>query len=348
MSLEIKIRNLFNEGRSVDEVMETLLDLSASPKISKMELHSIAQFFVISGYHKEFFRQFPRRFSEKKHIAWLQFTEILLLNNIQMSQKIINAIYEGVSQLNTINNLALNKKWTLYDDRLVIVRKKIWGEKLASLIKVKDSLKQKIAFYKSNRLVDEEKKSYQKYLKLFPTDSSIEEEYKEFKERIARSIVNKKMETKGIKEITHNTTSPLSSEESQLADIIYKECEHKIVDNPNLGYDLAIMFVFFEQNHFALKLFETLKPELRVMLLKLEVLVLARDFFSALAFIDEIEDKFNDNGEISFALVYAKAKIFISLKQKSRAASLLKSIQKVRPNYRSVNSLLQQVMGDEE
>ncbi len=349
MSIELRIRNMMNEHRHMDEIVEMLLNTSASSKVQKSDLSTIAQFFVNSGYHKEYFRQFPRRFYEQSGITWTHFVEILLRQNIDIPNKVIEAIREGCEKTKSQENLCLNKKWLSVDDSLEPTRQKLWESKKNNQEKTRQIMIQKIHFFRTQRLLSDEKKAFAKFKEMFPNDDTLNSLYEEFKERQARSVVNRRNEENKFRKLKETDSQPISLEEKKIVDVVYNYCEVLTDLSSSDLHNLSIMFTNFEQYSYALNILNRInRPQIEDLLLKLELLMLSENYFEVLTHIEEIEKDYYENVEINFGLVYSKAQAYNFLNQKAKAANLLRSIVKLRPNYRSAQSLLNSIVEESE
>jgi tetratricopeptide (TPR) repeat protein len=76
--------------------------------------------------------------------------------------------------------------------------------------------------------------------------------------------------------------------------------------------------------------------------LRAELLVHARRFVEGLEHLKHLEVRYVDDPETSFAVSYLKAQCLQELGQKDAALEILKSIVRVRPNYRSAHALIQE------
>lgn len=346
MSIELRIRNMMNENRDPLEIVDAMLNLSANSRISSQDLKSIAQYLILSGHHREYFRQFPRRFFEKKNITWPHFVEILLQQKVELNNKWIHAIYEGAEETRSLESLSLNFKWSIYDNRMVPVREELWKKMYSQLEIIKKKMIQKIHYLQSQRIISEEKKAFQKFLNMFPEDTSLKPLYDEFKEREARAIVNKKIEEKKYKEIPNIEVESLTQGEEELAKVILKECIELSRRHSSLVYDFAIMFLEFEYFQGAIELMKLIQApsSLRNESLKIEVLYVSENYYDLLSHIEELEKHFSHEVDFSFGLVYYKALCYHKLNQKAAAVALLNGLLKIRPDYRSASTLLNQIL----
>lgn len=348
MSIELSIRNMMNNHYDFEDIIEMLLNQSVSRRITKEELISIANFFVHSGMHKDYFRQFSRRFGEKEMITWTSFAEILLANKIKTSKEVINAIYKGCAEYGELNELALCAKWVKRDKRFKEIRRNLWQHKLESIDEKRKKLRQKIDYFKNQRLINDEKKAIEKYLLMFPEDTSLQEELQEFKERQARAVLNRRNEETNTREISHHDFPVFNKKDEEFSEIIFQFAIEKCQAKPHLSLDFAIMFIFFEMHNKALKIIELAPESKSAAWLKLELLVLSDENFTALTEIEKMEKTYADDSDISFALAYLKARAYNLLNQKSDAVDLLRSIIKIRPQYRAAQSLLNEILEESQ
>jgi hypothetical protein len=109
--------------------------------------------------------------------------------------------------------------------------------------------------------------------------------------------------------------------------------------------DLALMAHFLEFHSEALVLLQFAPDSAAKDWLQVELCLETRRFIDALEVIGFLEHKYAGDPEANFALTLAKAKAFWGVGKSGNAIDLLTSIQNVRPNYRSVSSLLHQWRG---
>lgn len=336
---------MLNEGQSLGLIADNLLLKSASRKIKYKDLSEISQFFVLSGLHKDLFRQYARRFFEKEHIAWPHFVEILLHHKIEIPPEVTEAIYKGSLKTKRQDFLALHKKWQSYDIRFQAIREKIWESKLADLEKLRHSLIQKIEFLKNHRLIDEENKAFLKYLEIFPTDERIHRLYSDFKERQARQLITKKIEEQKNRETSFTITDSIDEKEDIYSKFLSEFLIKELKEKPLLAYNFSIMFCFFEEYEQALRILDFYPEKNSVFWLKLELLVFANNYLLVLSECErwEVEQSTSSIDE-RLAVIYTKAKAYKALKQRAQAVEQFKSILKIRPQYRSAQTLLNEIL----
>lgn len=339
---------MMNQGRSIPEVVDKLLDISVARNTTLEDLQWIAEFLVNSGNYKDLFRQYPRRFFEKSDITWAHFLDLVVRFCPKVPPNVVNAVYKGCKENGTLDQLALSLSWTHIDLRVKELRRNLWQAKHKDIEKIRNLLKQKIEFFKTNRLIEDEKRSYQKYQEMFPTDDSIHSLYEDFKERQARNIISKKVEERKNREVSLEDSFTDDLIKTSVFEVIESECLSLLKLHPKRAYDLSLLFIFIEGFDAALKMLEFAPEAENVDWLKIELLLLTKDYFSAFTEVEKLEEKYRHHSEIVFSLTYLKAKIYMFLDQKLHAANLFKSIIRIRPNYREASALLREILEDTE
>src|SRR5207253_6137253 len=123
-------------------------------------------------------------------------------------------------------------------------------------------------------------------------------------------------------------------------DLLVSQSEDLARKNPQLAYDLSVMFMFMESYSEALKMLAFAMPSSESQWLRLELLLKAREFVLALDEADRMEMTYSTDPESTFAATYARARALRGLGQTAQAVELIRSIVSVRPNYKSARSLL--------
>lgn len=341
MSIELRFRELLNKHDNLNDVTEELLNLAASRKIKYQQIAKITNFLINAGLYEDAFRQYPRRFYERSKITWPQFIEILYQTNTKLEESTLQAIVEGVKYKQKISSLVTNSHWQHYSQVFLDERKQLWNKKAEDVEKKKDALKQKLDFLKTNRMLAEEERTYKKYLTMFPDDEEIQASFDEFKERWAREIISRKIES-GKNKVDYKTLShpELTKEEEQICQCILQEVQKFIKINKNSAYDYALLFYSFEYFDGALKLLNEAPEDYKGQWLKAELYFENKQYLDLLNFLEELQQLYPEDPEAQFAATYLRARALNSLGHRARAIELLNNIISVRPLYRSAQSLV--------
>ena len=341
MSIELRFRELLNTQDNLDQVAEELLHMAANRKIKYQQIAKITNFLINAGLFQDAFRQYPRRFYEKSKITWPQFIEILYQTKTKVEEPILNAIIEGVQYKKKVSSLVTNSHWKYFSKEFSEDRKKLWKAKSNELTKKKESLKQKLQFLKENRMIEEEKRTFQKFLTIFPNDSEIAQEFEEFKERWAREVIAKKIESNK-SEATYKVISvpKLTAEEKKLCEFLLADIKKRVSENIPSAYDFALFFYFLDYPKGGLEVLDLAPDEYRCHWLRGELLIENNQYLDLLSYIEKIQPQYTDDSEAQFACTYLRARALNKLGHHNRAIELLNSIVAIRPFYRSAQSLI--------
>jgi len=90
------------------------------------------------------------------------------------------------------------------------------------------------------------------------------------------------------------------------------------------------------------------KPSPSADWLRIELMILARKYVDALNEAATLEARYASDPEAAFAITYARARALKGLGQDELATDLLRSLVRVRPSYKSAQSLLMDWSGGDE
>lgn len=107
-----------------------------------------------------------------------------------------------------------------------------------------------------------------------------------------------------------------------------------------MALDLAIMFYQMEMYTEALLIIDTIeKKTARMLWYSLQISIDGKQYARALSIIDVLRHR-QMNTDHSFSLLYYQALALFGLGQKSEAKQIIANIVKIRPDFRSADSLL--------
>lgn len=181
-----------------------------------------------------------------------------------------------------------------------------------------------------NRILDELKK-------LYPGDREIELIFQTEKEFKARQVINKVF-SKRLAQVDWNP----SVEDMSAAEIkvLMKVIKKKIKKQPQLALDFAIMFFQMEVYSGALAVLDLIKDkDFRILWHDLQISIEAKQYARALSTIDILKQQ-RLSTDHSFSLLYFQALALFGLGDETEAKQIIRNIAKIRPNFRSANSLL--------
>lgn len=319
--------------------------------LSQDEQEDCAQFLVASGLFPVFFQQILRMIQANSQLPWAQFAEALGRGKIRPTSEEIDAMFEGAEEQRATSDLVRSYQLDIFDRRFTENRKRIDQLREEELERRKQDLKDQLKFLQANRLDNEESLVLEQIEALFPQDPEFQIAREALKVRRAREALARLAPLQEEAEILslQFAADRLSPEQQKVKDMIVLRAKEMAKKDPALAYDLAMSLHFMDFNAEA---YEVLKDSgagsAAIDWLKLELLIHARQFVTALDESAHLESKYSSEPEAAFAVTYARARALKGLGQAEMAVDLLRSLVRVRPSYKSAQSLLLDWSGDDE
>ena len=326
-------------GKHQKEVFEELTLYLFRKKISDEEKISILKFGLNAGLHKDLMSVFSDMFHDKHTIPWHIFMELLARNEIKPPKEVIESVLKGVKRQEREADLALIQSWDQFDKRFLDIRIEFLKQQQEEFGQKKNQMYEKLNFYRSQRMFHEEEKLLKIMARMFPMEIAIQEEMHRFKEAHAHEIIARSSRQDPHEDFIPRE-EPLSKAETLFLGNLKGFVLEAVRKEKHTAYNFAIMFRMMGQPKVALEVvpFGVKTPQLAW--LEIDLLLEAGMDVQCLDKIHEIELRYCDDPETTFAATYARARALNNLGQGGKAIDLLKSILDVRPDYRSANSLL--------
>ncbi|NJL25310.1 MAG: hypothetical protein HC902_09105 [Calothrix sp. SM1_5_4] len=112
------------------------------------------------------------------------------------------------------------------------------------------------------------------------------------------------------------------------------------MENREFASDLAVAFWFLDEYGQALEILKWAEPSTANDWLHAELLFASRRYVEALELLNHLEVKYVNDPEATFSVSYIRAQCLRGLGQQAAALEILRSIVRIRPNYRSANALI--------
>lgn len=345
---ESEISALLRESQNPRRVAEDLVQRWRHRILSETEQTDVAQFLLAAGYYPLLFEQIGMMASEKHRLPWAQFVEVLGRSGIKPDEYEVRALVEGAeSQEGGIAEFFKSPYIDILDASLAERRAAIRAAKGAEIEEKKSALKDKLQFMRANRLFDQEAQVLEEIQAMFPEEPEFAAERESFQLRWAREIIsNASTEVDvDLPSDLHWKLEKLPPEQSAMKKLIVARATEIARDKPTSAYDMAIALHLMDMNAEAIEMLSLGMSSSRADWLKLELMLMARQFVSALDHAAEVEIKYAGDPDAAFAVIYARARALHGLGQDSLAVDLLRSLVKIRPNYKSAQSLLMEWSG---
>ncbi len=201
----------------------------------------------------------------------------------------------------------------------------------------KASLMKDLDFAKNQGLKEKRMDALNQLKQFFPKDKSVETAFQSEKEFHARQTYNKLVSKKEKNFHAKKEAPSLSTEETAS---FFKIIKKYLKKDANYAYDFCVMFMEIDQPLLGLKVVDLLKKKSQTLLWhELYMCLEAQQHARALNTIAQLQ-KSNVSNEHSFSLLYYQALALYGLGNRSDAIRIVKNILKIRPQFKSANSLL--------
>lgn len=346
-AIERDIHQLLNQTGSADLAADELLERWSKNLLSLEEQRAVAQFLLDAGLHQRLLGEIQRLLQDRRALPWAQFAEALLRARVKLGENETRALLEGLEEQGAYEDILACRT---VDDWSKVLREKRQGwetTKALQLAERKSALRERLNFFRSNRMYDEEAVTLEQLQRLFPDDDEFKSDEEDFQLRWAREVIAQRAGART--ELTdewQQRARQITPEIRSLKDLFFARCSELATQHPRFAYDLALVLVFMEFYSEAIEILDQATSasaegtEARIDWLRLELLLLARHFVAALEEANRLEIAYAGSPDCTFAVVYARARALWGLGQGSMAIDLMRSIVNVRPHYKSASSLL--------
>ncbi len=341
LDFESKIADLLALNTPVEQIPERLIVELMNQKVSDNSIAPLGYFFLNSGQTKKLF-SFTRELLEKsKPLPWGALALSLCKLNEEIPDDFLTALREGATEDGQIEALLSISRLCKMDARLRELKEAKKRERTSRHQEQRQVLIDKLTYLKSQRMVHEEGRTLEDFQKLFPGDPYIKSYTEEFSKRHAAVVVKEIAENhkphKLLKRpITH---SPVNL---KWARTLLTHLESIVTKHPKAATDFSMLFYFLDFYEEALYVLNYAPSSPSTDWLRLELKILSRRYVDAIEEARSLEQKYALDPEATFATTYARALCLWELGQEGLAISILQGIIKIRPQFRSAVSLLQQ------
>ncbi len=349
-SIEREIRDALNRSGSADFVVDELLARWRQNLFSPDEQRAVAQFLLNAGQPGTLLGEIGRLLQDKRAVPWAQFAEALIRSRFQLSEDDVRAIAEGLTEQDGFEDLLACREADAWGQPIRDKRRNLEAKKALRLAEKKTALRERLQFFRANRMYEEEAAALGQLQALFPEDKEFKGEEEDFQIRWAREVFANRAtsRTDFTDEIARARERALTPEVRNLRDLFFTRCSELARREAKWAYDLALFLTFMEFYSDAIEVLNCADPgEARAGWLRLELLILARHYVAALEEANRLEIDHAGDPEATFAVVYARARALWGLGQAAMAIDLMRSIVNVRPQYKSASSLLAEWGGGE-
>jgi hypothetical protein len=346
-ALEAEMSSLLSQEKNLEDAAQPLIERWRRSLLSEEEQWDVAQFLVAAGLLPTLFAEIQRLIETHEKLPWAQFSEAIGRAGIKPDENEILALFDGAESQELIQELLRSRKLDDSSPAFKDRRRELEAEQARELEERKQSLKDKIYYLRANRMFEQEADLLDEFQALFPDATDVKGEREALNLRWAREVVSNSASTNdpvaGLQ--WRSEQLPLDQEKAKI--LIMQSAREFIAKDPRLSYDLAISLHLMDFNVEALEVLEAAPPTRSSDWLRLELMVRARHFVSVLDEAAQLELAYADDPDATFAATYARARALYGLGQKDTAIEILRSLVRIRPTYKSAQSLLMDWDGGE-
>lgn len=337
---DLEIHALLNEYSDPSVVADILIKNieASSENLIPENIYKVSHFLWHANLHTALVDFVLRNLeNESFAIPWPFLAEAIKTLNISITPELQEALLKGIEETNSMESFAQStsldefitqaQQWRI--ERKYKIHKKYLDDKFELL--------DQVATLRAQQLLEQEKALLIKMQSIYPGDSDVENEMREFKQRNALEVLAKRI-PKNRQNKTELSQQADSETEAMLAEI-FRACQLACDEYPEMAYDLSILLATFGSYANALKILTRAKNSKSKDWLELELLLLNRRFLDLLEKLDSIENKYAKDPETFFATTYLRAQAMHGLGQNNLAIEILEGLLNARPHYRSAQSL---------
>lgn len=339
--LEAEISSLMSHLGDLDLVADELVRRWDRNLLDENEQIDCAQFLVSAGLYSRLFEQVLRLLASGHTLPWTQFAEALGRARVKLSNKDVRTLFEGAEEQDQIDAFVRSQQLDIWDRRFAERRAQAQGKRALAIAQKKQALKDRLEFMRNNRMYDEERKVLEEIQVLFPDEPEFKSDRNSFELRWAREVIAKS--STSVTDPTQDLAwkiEKLTPEQQSSKSLIVARAKELAHENPRLAYDLAVCLHFMDFNSEAIDVLAEAERSPSADWLRLELMIRARQYVNALDEASKLEVDYADDPEAVFAVVYARARALWGLGQNLMAIDLLRSLVRIRPQYKSAHSLL--------
>lgn len=347
-AIEAEIGALMKTHSDSHEVANALLERSRRNLLSNQEQDDVFQFMIDAGLYTKFFDEMSRLIGllaenedrDSIRIPWGKLIEALGRSGVHIEKQEFKAIFaaakEGQASADLVQSHLLDSQYAEFAK----LRENLLAEETKARADKKQSLKNQLDYMRANRMFEQEAKILDEIQALFPEEKDIQADRESHDIRWAREIVSNYQSQGDLLADLRWRVDRLNPELTETKKLITKRAFDLAQSDSQLAYDLAVSLHLMDFNNEAIEILSFANTSCAADWLKLELMIRARKFVNALDEASRLELIYADDPEASFTAIYARARALHGLGHRVEAIDLLRSLVRIRPNYKSAQSLL--------
>lgn len=300
-------------------------------KLTKDQKREVFHFLYLSAQHKTFLSALRMEINaEDPLIPWTHLFAVLNAAN-KLNPDVVKAFVSSSTSGDEIGRFRINQP-----DLIALWNKRKEEASLRYESRKRDLIKE-LEFARRQGFKDQRLRLLDELKSLYPGDQDVEAAFQSEREHLARSTIHKVFQ----KKLAQNEWFPTSTDiDPDVAKQWVKSAKKYLKKKPQMAMDIAILFYQMDMFEEALDIIDNIKEKKsQTLWYALQIAIDGKQFARALSIVENLRHK-NLNNEHSFSLLYHQALALYGLGQKAEAKQIVANIVKIRPEYRSADSLL--------
>ena len=306
-------------------------------------VHEVARFLYRSQLYKTLLEYSLDKLNRGKSVPWSFVIKVLTDHRVPIPKKNIKILFQHwLSQ-------PKNQHPSLWACSELKDKSSDFAELKKNYLKIHDQsedtgeeekeLLKDLRFAKSQGFFQEEARIINKLISLNPHHEDYQKHQKNLKEKWAKRIFTKKRTEHSSKNIIPKLFAP---EESMVKNNICKKVNQLVKKQPQQAKNLALFLYFMRWPEQSFTLLENHSKNKNDIYFLLDWLIETNQYVLSLDHIHRIIQAQGKQPEILFLMNYKKAQVLYYLGKEKEAIEHMTDIIRIRPNYRSAQSLLSQ------
>lgn len=320
-------------------VADEMLKKWSRNELSLTDTEAVGHFLIAFGFANALKENLALKLREGQNIPWSPLLRIISAQS-RLDNQIGDALIVGAVELNESSSIARYPELVKLDIRFDKLANDFWKNQAAEIVKQKKKLQEQAQFLRNEGLTEQERSLLIEILALDAQDQEAKLRLQSLATQEAQNRIKRSGEMLDRDEILRAEAKKLSNDDKSLLKELATKIQKKSKKNSELKTDMALGMFLMGDTEGALTLIESAPKSESRDWLKLELLIESNHFVDALTWIDKLESEYSDKSETTPACVYARAKALWGLHQHKPAISLLESLVKSYPDYRSAHALL--------
>jgi hypothetical protein len=343
-SIELEIRGWLLQRLTAEEIFSRLADRFPDPEFTYENRHKVFSFAANANLYKIGLEVLSVMLNNRGAVPWAWTLEFFAKAKSNPERELKEAILKGAERQEHSADLALTFSWDKFIPEIVAIKSTAHTERVSQAKKQKQTLLEKLAFFRNEQLTDEEKRLLSVLRKMYPADEEIKNLESQFSERWARHVITHHARPVSSDWSEHTLTLTDPDADQAVAPMV-AEMAMLATDRHDVAYEFGVALLMMEQDEKALPVILSSPLDGPLSWLLVEALLRARRFVDCLDQLTKLEQSFGGDAETTFATTYLRAQAYWGLGQGPRAIELLEALTAIRPQYRSAASLLKEWMG---